>query len=111
MEGRRVSESASEYSELALPNDANGLGNLLGGKIMHVVGSRRRYRGDEALPQPHCHRRDRSHGFHSPGQDRPMGAASLERQSRFSHLDGDRRESLGAGSRSMAANSTFRRRT
>ena len=37
MEGRRVSESASEYSEVALPNDANGLGNLLGGKIMHLV--------------------------------------------------------------------------
>src|ERR1700760_789656 len=35
--GRRVSESASEYSELALPNDANILGNLLGGKIMHLV--------------------------------------------------------------------------
>ena len=37
MEGRRVSHSAAEYSELALPNDANGLGNLLGGKIMHLV--------------------------------------------------------------------------
>lgn len=37
MQGRLVSESASEYSELALPNDANGLGNLLGGKIMHLV--------------------------------------------------------------------------
>ena len=37
MEGRFVRESASEYSELALPNDANGLGNLLGGKIMHLV--------------------------------------------------------------------------
>src|SRR5271163_2215080 len=37
MEARRVSESTSEYSELALPNDANGLGNLLGGKIMHLV--------------------------------------------------------------------------
>jgi acyl-CoA hydrolase len=36
-EGRPVGESASEYSELALPNDANGLGNLLGGKIMHLV--------------------------------------------------------------------------
>ncbi len=32
-----MSESASEYSEVALPNDANGLGNLLGGKIMHLV--------------------------------------------------------------------------
>jgi acyl-CoA hydrolase len=37
MSGRFVTESASEYSELALPNDANGLGNLLGGKIMHLV--------------------------------------------------------------------------
>ncbi len=37
MEGKFVRESYSEYSELALPNDANGLGNLLGGKVMHVV--------------------------------------------------------------------------
>jgi acyl-CoA hydrolase len=36
-QGRYVSESISEYSELALPNDANSLGNLLGGKIMHLV--------------------------------------------------------------------------
>ena len=36
-QGRYVSESVSEYSELALPNDANSLGNLLGGKIMHLV--------------------------------------------------------------------------
>lgn len=32
-----VRESISEYSELALPNDANGLGNVLGGKVMHLV--------------------------------------------------------------------------
>ena len=37
MEPRFVRESISEYSELALPNDANGIGNLLGGKIMHQV--------------------------------------------------------------------------
>ncbi len=37
MEARPVRESYSEYSELALPNDANGLGNLLGGKVMHLV--------------------------------------------------------------------------
>src|SRR4051812_2267272 len=37
MDGRYVRESVSEYSELALPNDANTLGNLLGGKIMHLV--------------------------------------------------------------------------
>lgn len=29
MEGKAVRESASEYSELALPNDANGLGSVL----------------------------------------------------------------------------------
>jgi acyl-CoA hydrolase len=34
---RPVRESASEYAEMALPNDANPLGNLLGGKVMHLV--------------------------------------------------------------------------
>src|SRR5438105_1371246 len=37
MEGKPVRESASEYSEFAMPNDANVLGNLLGGKVMHLV--------------------------------------------------------------------------
>lgn len=37
MEGKAVRESASEYSEIALPNDANGFGNVLGGKVMHLV--------------------------------------------------------------------------
>src|SRR5581483_971450 len=36
-QGKPVRESASEYSELALPNDANGLGHVLGGKVMHLV--------------------------------------------------------------------------
>ena len=35
--GKAVRESAYEYSEVALPNDANGLGNVLGGKVMHLV--------------------------------------------------------------------------
>ena len=35
--GRFVRESISEYSEFALPNDANMLGNVLGGKVMHLV--------------------------------------------------------------------------
>jgi acyl-CoA hydrolase len=35
--GRPVRESISEYSEFALPNDANPLGNLLGGRVMHLV--------------------------------------------------------------------------
>ena len=37
MEPKTVRESACEYSELALPNDANGLGHVLGGKVMHLV--------------------------------------------------------------------------
>ena len=37
MDGKPVRQSISEYSELALPNDANGLGNVLGGTVMHLV--------------------------------------------------------------------------
>ena len=37
LRGRFVRESISEYSEFALPNDANTLGNVLGGKVMHLV--------------------------------------------------------------------------
>jgi hypothetical protein len=37
MDGKPVSASYSDYTELALPNDANSLGNLLGGKVMHLV--------------------------------------------------------------------------
>ncbi len=37
MHGKPVKESQSEYSELALPNDANVLGHVLGGKVMHLV--------------------------------------------------------------------------
>lgn len=37
MQGKPVRESKSEYSELALPNDANPLGFLLGGHVMHLV--------------------------------------------------------------------------
>ncbi len=37
MHGKPVRESQSEYSELTLPNDANVLGHVLGGKVMHLV--------------------------------------------------------------------------
>ena len=37
IQGKPVRESHSEYSELALPNDVNLLGNVLGGKVMHLV--------------------------------------------------------------------------
>lgn len=36
-QGRFVRESASELSEMALPIYANPLGNLLGGRVMHLV--------------------------------------------------------------------------
>ena len=35
--GRLVRESCSEYTDVALPNDANTLGNVLGGHVMHLV--------------------------------------------------------------------------
>ena len=37
MEPRSVAESRVEMVELVLPNDANPLGHLLGGKVMHLV--------------------------------------------------------------------------
>lgn len=35
--GRPLSDSVSQLTELALPNDANILGNLFGGKVMSMV--------------------------------------------------------------------------
>jgi acyl-CoA hydrolase len=37
LEPKPVRESISEYSELAMPTDANPLGTLFGGKVMHLV--------------------------------------------------------------------------
>src|SRR5256714_11100384 len=34
---RAVSESISEMSEVVLPNDANPLNNLLGGRLLHFI--------------------------------------------------------------------------
>lgn len=34
---RPVSESQSQMAEVVLPNDANPLGNLLGGRLMHMI--------------------------------------------------------------------------
>jgi len=35
--GRTVAESKTEMLEVVLPNDANPLGNILGGKVMHLI--------------------------------------------------------------------------
>lgn len=37
LKGRTVAESQSEMAEVVLPNDANPLGNLLGGRLMHFI--------------------------------------------------------------------------
>jgi acyl-CoA hydrolase len=37
MEGKKIGDSVTEYLELALPNDANQFGKVLGGKVMHLV--------------------------------------------------------------------------
>ncbi len=37
LEPRPVRESHSEMAEVVLPNDANPLGNLLGGRLMHLI--------------------------------------------------------------------------
>ncbi len=34
---RTVAESKTEMLEVVLPNDANQLGNILGGKVMHLI--------------------------------------------------------------------------
>src|SRR6478735_11553498 len=34
---RTVAQSQSDYAEICLPNDANTLGNMLGGHVMHLV--------------------------------------------------------------------------
>jgi acyl-CoA hydrolase len=35
--GKTVDESTAEMMEVVLPNDANPLGNLLGGRVMHLI--------------------------------------------------------------------------
>jgi len=35
--GRTVDHSKTEMMEVVLPNDANALGNILGGKVMHLM--------------------------------------------------------------------------
>lgn len=37
LEGRAVSESRSEMTEVVLPQDANPLGFILGGRVMHLM--------------------------------------------------------------------------
>ncbi|HUS18506.1 MAG TPA: acyl-CoA thioesterase [Terriglobales bacterium] len=49
---RTVAESQSEMAEVVLPNDANPLGNLLGGRLMHFI---------DIAGAMACHRHSRSY--------------------------------------------------
>ena len=37
MKGKKISESRTTMTEVVLPNDANNYGNILGGKVMHLM--------------------------------------------------------------------------
>ena len=37
LRGKRVSESVTEYVEVVLPSETNPLGNLMGGRVMHLM--------------------------------------------------------------------------
>ncbi len=37
LDGKPVSASRSEMVEIVLPNDGNALGNILGGRVMHLI--------------------------------------------------------------------------
>src|SRR5438046_2391110 len=49
---RTVKDSQSEMAEVVLPNDANPLGNLLGGRLMHLI---------DIAGALACHRHSRSY--------------------------------------------------
>jgi len=52
LQPRPVRESQSEMVEVVLPNDANPLGNLLGGRLMHLI---------DMAGALACHRHSRSY--------------------------------------------------
>ena len=49
--GRSVSASRTEMTELVLPQDANLLGNILGGRVMHLIDI-----AGAIAAHRHCHR-------------------------------------------------------
>jgi acyl-CoA hydrolase len=51
MPGRPVSASRTEMTELVLPQDANLLGNILGGRVMHLIDI-----AGAIAAHRHCHR-------------------------------------------------------
>ena len=92
---RPVSDSQSEMAEIVLPNDANPLGYLLGGRLMHWI---------DLAGAMAAHRHARSYvvtasvdhiDFLVPVQVGSTGDSALIGEPRFPYLHGSRREGLG----------------
>ena len=108
---RPVSDSQSEMAEIVLPNDANPLGALLGGRLMHWI---------DLAGAMAAHRHSRNYvvtasidhiDFLVPVHVGDPGDAALVGQSRVPHLDGSRREGLGGELHRRTSASTWLRPT
>ncbi len=106
---RTVADSQSEMTELILPNDANTLGNLLGGRLMHfidLVGAMAAFRH----ARTHVVTASMDHiDFIAPVHvgDLLILKSSVNRA--FQHFDGDGREGVGREALKRARIATWRR--
>ena len=92
---RKIADSRSEMTELILPNDANTLGNLLGGRLMHyidLVGAMCAYRHSRT----HVVTASMDHiDFHRPGPCGRFTDIEVFAQPGFPYFDGSGSEGLG----------------
>ena len=65
-----ASDSATEMVQVVLPNDANPLGFILGGTVMHLIDIAGRHRVPPAHAQPARDRRRRRPAVPAPDQGR-----------------------------------------
>ena len=90
-----VRNTHSEYSEICLPNDANMLGNMLGGRVMHLVDLCGAIAGMRHARGPVVTASVDQMTFLHPIPDWRAGAAEIASESSVPHFDGSGRESLG----------------
>ena len=92
---RLVADSQSEMNEIMLPNDANILGNLLGGRLMHfidLVGAMAAYRHSRA----HVVTAAMDHiDFIQPVHVGDLLTLKSSVNRAFSYFDGSRRQGVG----------------
>ena len=93
MEGKPVRESISEYSDWRLPNDANGFGNVLGGKVMHLVDLAAAMAAMRHARNPVVTASVDSLHFLHPVHICELIDAALVGESGISHVHGGRRQS------------------